>query len=98
MFGPGEARRVVGEVRARQVVVVNYAGRSADLWWQKNAAALSRIDHLGVVDIPQAAVQELGRMAARGMTLQCLIQDGHIQVIDATTTVWIEPVWRKRAS
>jgi uncharacterized protein YaeQ len=94
---PDEARirRACG--RARQVAIVTYSGRGADLWWEKNASALLRIDHLSVIDIPYAAVQELGHMAERNMALQCLIQDDQVQIIDATRTTTIEPVWRKRA-
>src|SRR5450432_2789611 len=84
-------RRACG--RARQVVIVTYSGRGADLWWEKNAQALARIAHLSVIDIPYAAVQELGRMAERSMALQCLIQDGQMQIIDATRTTTIEPIW-----
>jgi uncharacterized protein YaeQ len=93
---PDEARirRACG--RARQVAIVTYSGRGADLWWEKNAQALARIAHLSVIDIPCAAVQELGRMAERSMALQCLIQDGQMQIIDATRTTTIEPIWRKR--
>lgn len=95
---PDEARirRACG--RARQVAIVTYSGRGADLWWEKTAPALARLDQLSVVDLPYAAVQELGRMAERNMTLQCLIQDGQVQIIDATKTTMIEPLWRKRAT
>ncbi|MDR3388302.1 MAG: YaeQ family protein [Rudaea sp.] len=94
---PDEARirRACG--RARQVVIVTYSGRGASLWWEKNASALARIDHLGVVDIPYAAVQELARLAGRNMALQSLIQDGQVQIFGATGMTAIEPVWRKRA-
>jgi uncharacterized protein YaeQ len=88
-------RRACG--RARQVVIVTYSGRGADLWWEKTASAIARIEHLGVVDLPYAGVQELGTLAGRNMTLQCLIQDAQIQIIDATRTVTLEPNWRKRA-
>ena len=95
---PDEARirRACG--RAREVTIVTYSGRGADLWWEKNAGALARIEHLSVIDIPYAAVQELGNMAARNMTLQCLIQDGQVQIMDASHTTTLEPVWRKRAT
>ena len=95
---PDEARirRACG--RAREVAIVTYSGRGADLWWEKNAAALARIDRLSVIDLPYAAVQELGHMTERSMSLQCLIQDGQVQIIDATKTTTIEPIWRKRAT
>src|SRR4249920_1896129 len=38
--------------RARQVVVVNYGGRSADIWWDKIGTGLARSNNLTVIDIP----------------------------------------------
>ena len=94
---PDEARirRACG--RAREVAIITYGGRGADLWWEKNAQALARIDRLSVIDIPLASVQELGLLAERNMSLQCLIQDSQIHIIDATRTATIDPLWRKRA-
>ena len=65
---------------------------------ETNPPAAVSIDHLSVIDLPYAAVQELGRMAERSMNLQCLIQDGQVQIIDAAKTTTIEPIWRKRAT
>src|SRR5688572_178052 len=45
--------------RAREVVVVNYAGRGADIWWEKNRKALARLDNLTVLDIGSATVAAL---------------------------------------
>lgn len=95
---PDEARvrRACG--RAREVVVVNYGGRAADLWWTKHAVALSRLDNLEVVDVPAAAVDALGALAGRNLRLQCLLQDGQVQLIADERLVAIEPGWRKRRS
>jgi len=85
-------RRACG--RARQVVVVNYSGRAADIWWEKNRAQLERIRNLRVIDIPASAVAELAALAERNMQLQCLIQDHQVQVLSAKATVTIDPVVR----
>jgi glutamyl-tRNA synthetase len=42
------------------VVVVNYSGRSADLWWEKNAQSLARSRNLTVLDVSADTVAELG--------------------------------------
>jgi uncharacterized protein YaeQ len=86
--------------RARQVIVVNYSGRSADIWWSKNEASLARAKNLSVIDIPAAAVGALAALAERNMRLQCLIQDGHVQVFgdDAAAAVTIEPSVRMAPS
>jgi uncharacterized protein YaeQ len=89
-------RRACG--RAREVVVVNYGGRAADLWWAKYEAALSRLDNLIVVDVPATAVAALGAMAGRNMRLQGLIQDGQVQLIADDGVVEVTPGWRKRGA
>ena len=41
---PDESRIRKACGRSREVVVLNYGGRAADLWWEKNASALARHD------------------------------------------------------
>ena len=80
--------------RARQVIVVNYSGRSADIWWDRIAAGLARSRNLTVIDIPAQTVQALAVLAGRNMQLQCLIQDGHAQLISDNAALMIEPKLR----
>ncbi len=77
--------------RARQVVVIGYGGRSTEIWWDKIAGGLARSKNLSVIDIPTATVQALGALADRNMQLQCLIQDGHAQLMAAKSSVSVEP-------
>lgn len=77
--------------RAGEVRVYCFSGRGAEIWWGKNSAALERCGNLRVIDIPAASSQELAALAARNMQLQCLIQDGQVQMMDATSTVIIDP-------
>lgn len=88
---PDEARIRKACGRARQVVVVNYGGRTADIWWDKVGAALSRNDNLTVLDIDEATVRQLADLCERGMRLQCLIQDAELQLISGDTTVAVRP-------
>ncbi len=88
---PDEARIRKACGRARQVVVLNYAGRSADIWWDKVAASLARNRNLVVLAIDEAEMQRLTDLCDRGMRLQCLIQDGELQIIDGDTTLAIRP-------
>src|SRR3546814_15817584 len=53
--------------RSREVVVVNYGGRSADLGWDRYHAAPSRIGHPTVPDTGRATVAALGALATRTM-------------------------------
>ena len=72
-------RRACG--RARQVVVLTYGGRVADMWWQQNRAALQRQDNLAIINLPAEASKALAALAARGMQLQCTLQDGELWLI-----------------
>jgi uncharacterized protein YaeQ len=84
--------------RARHVVVVNYGGRSADIWWEKNQAPLARAKNLTVIDIPSAGVGALAELAERTMRLQCMIQDGQVQVFGVNVAVTIDPAVRMSPS
>lgn len=84
--------------RARQVVIVTYSGRSADVWWSKVGSSLARTRNLGVIDIPAPTSQALAALLDRSMRLQCLIQDGHAQLLAGDNAVTIEPVVRMTAS
>jgi uncharacterized protein YaeQ len=72
-------RRACG--RARQVVVLSYGGRVADMWWQQNQAALKRQDNLAVINLSTEDSRALAALAARGMQLQCTLQDGEAWLI-----------------
>ena len=80
--------------RCQQVVIVTYSGNSADIWWDKNAAGLSRLKNLTVIDIPADAVQALASLFNRTMRLNCLIQDGEVQLMSDTDSVSVRPVYR----
>ena len=92
---PDEARIRKASGRAREVVVVTYGGRAADTWWEKNASALARAKNLTVLDV-SAATDALAALAERGMRLQCMIQDGQVQVFGNADTdaVSIDPLLR----
>lgn len=88
---PDEARVRKACGRAQQVVVINYAGRAADMWWDKLATSLARSSNLAVLDIDEQAVQQLVAVCDRGLRLQCLIQDGEVQLIAGDATIAIQP-------
>ena len=84
--------------RARHVIVINYGGRAADLWWDKNAVSLARSKNLTVIDIPTDAVAALAVLAERTMRLQCMIQDHQVQVFGVDVQVSIDPAVRMAPS
>ena len=93
---PDEARLRKASGRADQVVVLSYAGRSAELWWEKNAAALERIRNLTVLDLPTECGEAIAANVQRNMQVQCFIQDGHLQWLDGDAAIEIAP--RRRMS
>ena len=88
---PDESRIRKACGRARQVIVVNYAGRAADVWWDKHAAALSRLGNLTVIDIDEAAVDALAAMIERSMRFNALIQDGELQLMGESGVITFRP-------
>ncbi len=95
---PDEARIRKACGRSRQVVVVNYSGRGADLWWEKNASSLARSRNLTVLDISAETVAELVSLLTRGMRLNVMIQDTEIQVLGGDATIEVRPLVRQAAT
>ena len=95
---PDEQRIRKACSRARQVIVLTYGGRGADVWWDKNAALLARAKNLSVIDISASAVSALAALAKRSMSLQCLIQDRQVQVFGEDDAVTIDPSVRMAPS
>ena len=95
---PDEAdiRRACG--RAKQVAIVTYSGNSADIWWEKNAQGLARLKNLTVIDIPAASVDALATLFQRSMRLNCMIQDGEVQLMSDTGEVALRPLYRMTAA
>lgn len=92
---PDESRIRKACARAREVVVINYGGHSADIWWDKVSNGLRRFRNLTVLDIPEATVQALVTLLDRGMRLQALVQDGELQLMNGEQSVAIRPTKRQ---
>lgn len=80
--------------RAREVVVLTYGGRAADLWWQRNGDALGRLRNLRVLNLPADRVQALAALAERTMELQCTIDGGEVWIGNARASVALAPALR----
>jgi len=78
--------------RARQVVLISYGGRTADLWWNANKSKYERQENLRVLNLPAEASLALAALANRTMRLQCSIQDGQVWITDTVDTVHIQPL------
>ena len=83
-------RRAAG--RAQELVVIAYGGRSGvELWWERNRAALGRLDRLRVLAIAPDDLRELAGFLDRNMRLQCTVQDGQVCVSGAERALIVEP-------
>ncbi len=78
--------------RSAQVVVLTFGGRGADIWWQQNAGALSRFDHLTVLCLPSETGEQLAALCKRTMRLNSMIQDGQIWLGDESTRLDVTPL------
>ncbi|NII11225.1 YaeQ family protein [Oleiagrimonas sp. C23AA] len=92
---PDESRIRKACARAQQVVVIGYAGHAFQVWWDKQANALRRYDRLAVLEIAADDVVALEALCTRGMRLQCLIQDGELNLLDGEHTVALRPQFHK---
>ena len=91
---PDETRIRKACGRSRQVVVISYGGNASEIWWNKVGATLGRNRNLTVLDIPATTVAELVALLQRGMRLQCLIQDGQLQMMNDVDAVAVDPTRR----
>ncbi|MDH4133687.1 MAG: YaeQ family protein [Gammaproteobacteria bacterium] len=83
--------------RAAQVVVYNYGGRGADLWWEQNREALGRQENLTVLNLPYESSRALAGLAQRSMLLQCTVQDGQVWLGDGQNALAVELDTRMKA-
>lgn len=81
--------------RAPQVTLHTYGGRTAQVWWTQNAAALGRLGNLRVLDWPPEFTQALAALATRNMALQVTVQDGALWCSVDEQTLQVQPaVWQ----
>ena len=74
--------------------MINYGGNAASIWWNKVGASLARHRNLSVLYVPDHTVAELVALLQRGMRLQCLIQDGQLQLMNEADAVAVDPIVR----
>lgn len=91
---PDESRLRKASGRSQQVVVVTYGGQAAESWWNRNAATLSRLKNLTVLDIDARDVEAITALLERGMRVTAMIQDGEVQLMDTERTVALRPTVR----
>lgn len=94
---PDESRLRKAAGRAAQVVVVGYGGQAFDLWWTRQAAALSRLRGIVVVELDPRELEAALPLLTRGARLTAMIQDGELQLMDAERSLSLQPRVRTAA-
>lgn len=84
--------------RSRQMVLLTYGGRVADLWWAQNATKLSGLANLTVLRLSAEEGATLAALAGKTMRLQCTIQDGTVWLADGEGNHEFAPQVLQRAS
>ncbi|WP_277186674.1 YaeQ family protein [Caballeronia sp. BR00000012568055] len=77
---PDERRIAKASGRADRVVVIAYAGRTADIWWQGVKGKIERLQNVTVWSLDDGIAEALGKMAERTMRLQLMVQDGDVSL------------------
>jgi uncharacterized protein YaeQ len=75
--------------RSKQVIVLLYGGRIADMWWDTNSKGLLKLNNLTVINLPET--QALARLAAKSINISCTIQDGEVMVSGDSNNVDVIP-------
>lgn len=87
---PDEKRLRKACGRAKQVLLFNYGGRTAEIWWEQNQSKVSRFRNLKVFNIPVDTGKELVQLISKNMSLQCTIQDGQAWFSDDNHNILVE--------
>ena len=72
---------------AREVVLYLYGGRSADLWWSENRAALIHLRNLRVISLRYVSEKILAPLVNRTMSLQVTVQEDLLWLTDGAHNV-----------
>ncbi|AQH00055.1 hypothetical protein A9R05_15465 [Burkholderia sp. KK1] len=73
---PDERRISKASGRSERVIVIAYAGRTADIWWQGVKSKVERSRNVTVWSLEDGVAEALGKLAERTMRLQLMMQDG----------------------
>ncbi|WP_439135029.1 YaeQ family protein [Pseudomaricurvus sp.] len=92
---PDEKRLRQACGKAQAVKVYCYSGHSAELWWEQTKTLAQRFDNLSVINLDQAAIEQLGTMTERSMLLHCNIEDQILSVSDNNQSVDVrQALWK----
>jgi uncharacterized protein YaeQ len=81
-------KRALG--RADRVSVLAYGGREAEIWYEREIAALGEHERLHILYLDSEQSGRLTALAGRNMQLQCTVQEGQVWIVGNDATHLIE--------
>ncbi|MDR5741555.1 YaeQ family protein [Caballeronia sp. LZ029] len=89
---PDERRISKASGRSDRVIVIAYAGRTADIWWNGVKGKVERLQNVTVWSLADGVAEALGKLAERTMRLQLMVQDADVslssETVDAVAIRW----------
>lgn len=76
--------------KADQVVIYNYGGNTADMWWKQHQQELTAFNNLQIYNIDFQQGKALAALAGRNMELHVTIDESHIGIGDQSQHVDIQ--------
>lgn len=87
-FGQPDFKRIKKACTlSKSVIVYSYNQNHTVSWWDKNKDKLNRFKNLEVYSVDAGELEKLNN---RRMTLDCTLQDGHLQITDGAKNLIIE--------
>ncbi|SPB14321.1 YaeQ family protein [Caballeronia novacaledonica] len=91
---PDERRISKASGRSDRVIVIAYAGKTADIWWNGVKGKVERLQNVTVWSLADGVAEALGKLAERTMRLQLMVQDGDVslssETVEAVSIRWNE--------
>ncbi|WP_321796466.1 YaeQ family protein [Caballeronia sp. J97] len=89
---PDERRISKASGRSERVIVIAYAGKTADIWWNGVRGKVERLQNVTVYSLADGIAEALGKLAQRTMRLQLMVQDGEAtlgsETVDPVAIRW----------
>ncbi len=88
---PDERRIRKASGISKQIVILAYGGRGAELWWQQNRKAFLDRPNVTVYMLPADATQALAKLAGKTMQFSCMIEGGELSMNSEAGSVVLAP-------
>ncbi|MFT5888886.1 MAG: hypothetical protein ACI9BO_001710 [Zhongshania sp.] len=84
---PSEKRVRKARAIAKQVVILIYGGRTAQMWWDEHGSKIKQYGNIRIIEVSIEDSAILTAMAQRSMKLQCTLDEDSLWFSDANSNV-----------